>query len=71
MARWVKLTAGTGPQAVFVNLDQAAWIRPAEPGATIGFARDEADTITVKESPEAVLDAPVLHHHAPPTIAVN
>jgi hypothetical protein len=26
MARWVKLTAGTGPQPVYVNLDQAAWM---------------------------------------------
>ena len=71
MARWVKLTAGTGPQTVYVNLDQAAWIRPAEQGSIICFAGDEADSVTVRESPEAVLDAPALHHHPGPVVAVN
>ncbi len=71
MARWVKLTAGAGPRAVYVNLDQAAWIRPAEQGSTIYFAGDEADSVAVRESPEAVLDAPVIHHHASPIVAVN
>ncbi len=71
MARWVKLTTGAGPQSVYVNLDLAAWIRPTDQGSTIAFAGDETDSVTVRESPEAVLDAPVIHHHATPIVAVN